>query len=116
MLEAFLNIKTRQQIPTDIKAFFNTARASQVNVNTRKIIFEQRSELRVAKSLIIHVLSSSFNFSSLEFRNKRKATQQMSPRIANDSKLNQMRVYHEIVYAENVVSKVWFVRSFASQH
>ena len=55
---------------------FFTARVSQVNVNTMKRIFEQRSELRVAKCLIVHILSSSQNVSRLDFRNERKATQQ----------------------------------------
>ena len=29
---------------------------------------------------------------------------------------NQVRVYHERVHADNVVSKFWFVRFFSSQH
>ena len=98
------------------KGYFFTALVSRVNVNTVKKIFEQRSELQVAKSLIVHVLSSSYNVSRLELRNKRKATQQWSLRVANDIVLNQVGVYHERVYADNVVSKFWFVRSFSSQH
>ena len=54
------------------KGYFFTARVSQINVNTVKRILEQRSELQVAKSLIIHVLSSSYNVSRLELRNKKK--------------------------------------------
>ena len=116
MLEAFLNIKTRRVMPSDTKRFFFTARDSQVNVNSMKTIFEQRSELQVAKCLIVHVPSSSYNVSGLELQNKKKATQQWSLRVANDIVLNQVRVYHERVYANNVGSKVWFVRSFSSQH
>ena len=41
------------------KGYFFTARVPQVNVDTMKRIFEQRSELQVAKCLIVHVLSSS---------------------------------------------------------
>ena len=52
----------------------------------------------------------------LELRNKKKETQQWILRIANDTVLNQVRVYHERVYADNVGSKVWFLRSFSSQH
>ena len=115
MLEAFLNIKTRRMIPTDTEGFF-TARFSQVNMNTTKRVFEKRSELQVTNCLIVHVLSSSYNVSSLELRNKRKATQQWSFRVANDILLNQVGVYHERVCANNVVSKFWFVRSFSSQH
>ena len=37
-------------------------------------------------------------------------------RVAKDIVLNQVRVYHERVYADNVVSKYWLVRSFSSQH
>ena len=98
-----------------IKYFF-TARISQVNVNTMKRILEQRSEMQVAKCLIVHVLSNSYNVSKLEFRNKRKATQQWSLCIANDIELNQVGVYHEGLCADNVVSKFWFVSSFSSQH
>ena len=81
-----------------------------------EITFEQRSELQVAKCLIVHVLSSSYNVSSLELRNKQKATQQWCLRVTNDIVLNQVRVYHGRVYVDNVVSKFWFVRSFPSQH
>ena len=98
------------------KRYFFNARVSQVNVNNMKRIFEQRSELQVAKCLIVHVLSSSYNVSRLELRNKRKATQQWSLCLANDIVLNQVGVYHEKVYADNVVGKFWFVRSFSSQH
>ena len=96
------------------KGFFLPARVSQVTVNTVKRIFEQRSELQVAKCLIVHVLSSSYNVSTLELRNKRKATQQWSLCVTNDIVLNQVCVYHERVYAYNVVSKLRFVRSFSS--
>ena len=98
------------------KRYFFAACVSQVNVNTVKRIFEQRSDLQAAKSLIVHVLSSSYNVSRIELRNKKKATQQWSLRVAKDDVLNQVGVYHERVYADNVVSKFWFVRSFSSQH
>ena len=98
------------------KGHFFIARVSQVNVKTMQKIFEQRSELQVAKNLIVHVLSSSYNVSKLELRNKKKATQQWSLRVVHDIALNHVRVYHERVYADNVVSKFWFVMSFSSQH
>ena len=97
------------------KRSFFTARVSQVNMNTMKRIFEQRSELQVAKYLIVHVLSSSYNVSRFEFRNKKKATQQWSFCVSNDIVLNQVGVYQERVYAENVISKFRRVRSFSSQ-
>ena len=93
-----------------------SARVSQVDVNTMKTFSEQRSELQVANCLILYVLSSSYNVSSHELRNERKATQQGSFRVVNGIVLNQVGVYHERVCADNVVSKIWFVRSFSSQH
>ena len=98
------------------KGYFFTARVSQVNVNTMKRSFEQLSEVQVAKCLIVHVLSSSYNVSRLELRNKKKATQQWSLCVAKDIVLTQVCVYHERVYAYNVVSKFWFVRFFSSQY
>ena len=73
---------------------FFTSRVSQVNVITVKRIFEQRSELQVAKCLIVHVLSGSYNVSRLVLRNKRKVTQQWSFCVANDIVLNQVCAYH----------------------
>ena len=87
------------------KRYFFTASVSQINVNTIKRVFEQRSELQVAKCLIVLVLYSSYNVSRLELRNKRKATQHWSFCVANNISLNQVGVYHEGVYADNVVSK-----------
>ena len=98
------------------KRYFFTTRVSQVNVNTMKRLSQHRSGLQVAKRLIVHVLSSSYNFSRLDLRKKRKATQQWSLCVANDIVLNQVAVCHERVYADTVVSKLWFLRSFSPQH
>ena len=87
------------------KGYFLTARVSQVNVNTMKKLFQQRSELQVARCLIVHVLPSGYNVSSLGLRNKKKTTQQWRFRVANDIVLNQVGIYHDRVYADNVVSK-----------
>ena len=97
------------------KSYFFSARVSQVNVNAMKKFFELWSELQVAKCLIVHLLSSNYNVSSLEFRSKKKVTQQWCFRVANDILLNQVRVYHERLYADNVVGKFWLVRSFSSK-
>ena len=42
--------------------------------------------------------------------------QQRNFLVANDIVLNHVRVYHEKVYTDNVVSKFRFVMSFSSQH
>ena len=94
--------------------YFFTARVSQVNENTMKKKFEQRSELQIAKCLIAYVLSSKYNISSLGLRNNKEATQQWSFRVSNNILLSQVRVFHERVYADNVVSNFWFARSFSS--
>ena len=57
---------------TDIyKRCFSTAGVSQINVITMERSFEQRSEMHVAECLIVHVLSSRYNVSRLELRNKK---------------------------------------------
>ena len=96
------------------KRYFFTARISQVNVKTLKKIFEQWSELQVAKCLIVLVRSSSYNIFKLELLSEKKTTQQGSVRVAKDIVLNQVRVCHERVYKDNVVSKFRFVTSFPS--
>ena len=98
------------------KRYFFTTPVSQANVNTMKKILEQRSELQIAKYLILYVLSSSYNVSRFELRNKTETTHQWSLRVAHDIELNQVRVYHERLYADNIVSEFWFERSFSSQH
>ena len=85
------------------KGYFFTARVFQIIVNTFKRFFEQRSELQVVKCLIVLVLSSSYYVSRPELRNKKEATQQRSFCITNDIVLNQVCLYHERVYAYNVL-------------
>ena len=85
-------------------------------MKTMKKFFEQQSELQVAKCLLVHLQSSRYKIRSLELRKKRKARQQGGLPVANDIVLIEVAVYHERVYADNVVSKFWHVRSFSSQH
>ena len=102
------------------KGYFHSARIFQVNVKTMKRIFKQRSELQVAKCLIFHVLSGSYNVSSLELRNKREATHQWSLRVANDIVLNEVRVYYERVCGQgrkqNLVCEVFLFSTFPQNH
>ena len=68
----FLNIKTKRTSDTDsYKGYFSSARVFQINIKTMERTFELRSELQVAKSLIVHVLSLSCNVSSLELPDKK---------------------------------------------
>ena len=110
------NIKTIRVIPTDARViFWPLVSLKSMSIQWKKI-FEQRSELKVAKWLIVHVLSSGYNVSRRELRNKKEATQLWSLRVSKDIALNQVCVYHERVYAYNVVSKFWLVRCLSSQH
>ena len=114
-MEAFLNIKIRLVIPTDTRRFFHhSCLSSQCEYYEKS--FEHRSELQVANCLIAHVLSNSYNVSSLELGNERTALQPGSVCDAIVIVLNQVRVYHVKVYADDVVSNFWFLRSFASRH
>ena len=60
--------------------------------------------------------ASSCNISRFELRNQNKTTQQWGLQVTTDIVLNQVRVYHDRVYADNVLSNFWFVISFSSQH
>ena len=115
-VEGFSEHQNKMRDTNRYKEYSFTARVFQVNENTMKRIFEQRSDLQVAKCLIVHVLSSSYNVSSFELQKKKRATQQGDLRVANDIVLNQVRVCQERFYADNVPSKIWFVRSLSSQH
>ena len=52
---------------------------------------------------------------ALSFEKKRRNAAR-GLRVGNDIVLNQFRVYHERVYADNVVSYYWIVGSFSLQH
>ena len=111
----FFEHQNKTRVTDRYKKYFSTACISQANVKTMKRFFEQRSELHVAKCLINHVLSSSFDVSNFELRNTKKATQHWSLRVANDIVLNHVRKYHDRVYADNVLNEFWLVRSLSSQ-
>ena len=71
-VEGFSEHQNKTNDTDRYKKYFFTALISQVNVNTMKRIFEQWSEMQVAKCLIVRVLSSSYNVSRLELRKKGK--------------------------------------------
>ena len=101
-------------IPTDTTGNFSPL-VSHVNVNTLKNFLFSGLNCRLL-NLLVQLLTTSYNVSSLELRNEKTATQPWIHRVANDILLHRVRVYHERGYADNVVSKFWFVRSFSSQH
>ena len=115
MLEAFWDIETRRLIPTDTKGVFHRSSFSSQCVyyakNFRAAVWNE-----VAKGLIVHLLFSSFFVYSFEPWKERRATLHRGLRVANDLVINQVRVYPERVYLNNVESKFWFVRSFVSRN
>ena len=98
----FLNIKTIRVMPTDTTGTFSPL-VSHVNVNTLKNFLSSGRNCRLL-NLLVQLLTSSYNVSSLELRIEKRATQPCSHRVANDIVLNQVRVYHERRYADNVVT------------
>ena len=115
-MEASLNIRTRQVIPIDTKKIFSApvSLKSMWRLWKKILISGSNSRLLEVWQFMLHVLSSSYNVSSPELWNEWK-TQQWGLRVTSDIVLNQVRVYHERVFADTAVSKLWFVRSFTSQ-
>ena len=59
------------------------------------------------------IMFPAFGF---ELKGKRRRNGAFVSPTINDIVLSQVRVYHERVYPDNIVSKIWLVRSFSSQH
>ena len=96
------------------KVFFH--RPCQVHVKTLKNLFEHWFELSVTIGLMVHVLSSSYNVPSFWLLGEGKATHHRILCVTNNTVLIRASVYHERVYANNIVCKFCFMRSFFSQH
>ena len=106
-----------QTIDTDCyNRFLFTTCVSEFILNTMKRFFEQRCDFHFTKGLIVHIVSSSYKVSSFELWKEKKATQKLDFCVANDIGLNEIHEYDERVYADKVLSKLWFVRSFSSRH
>ena len=58
-------------------------RVSKINVYAEKRVFQQSSELKVAKCLIVHVLSSSYYVTRFELGYEWKATEQRRLCVSN---------------------------------
>ena len=77
-------------------------------------IFKQWPQLIVAYCLVVRVLSVIL---SPAFSLEKEGNQSSNGFFCHHSfELNQVCIYHERVYPDNVVSTFWFVRSFSSQH
>ena len=61
-----------------------TRRVSQFSVYAMKRVFQQSSKLKIAKSLIVHVLSSGYYVTRFELGYERKATEQRRSCVSNN--------------------------------
>ena len=114
MLEVFENIKTRRVIATDtignfpplesFKALWKLWKKLSSGLNCRLL----RIWSFMYCSVIILLLA--FNFYT-----RKKQRSNIRLRVANDIVPSQVRVYHERFFADNIVCKFWFVRSFSCQ-
>ena len=77
------------------KGNFLTRGVSQINVYAVKRIFQQSSKLKIAKSLIVHVFSSSYYITRFELGYEWKATEQRRFCISNNIVLYNVSVNHE---------------------
>ena len=66
------------------KVIFLTRGVSQTNVYPVKKVFQQSSKLKIAKSLIVHVLSSSYDVTRFELGYEWKATEQRRFCVSNN--------------------------------
>ena len=72
-----------------------TRHVSQINVYAVKRVFQQSSKLKIAKCLIVHVLSSSYYVTRFELGYEWKATEQRCFCVPNNIVLYNVSVNHE---------------------
>ena len=77
------------------KGIFLTRRVSQVNVYALERVFQQLSKLKIAESLIVHVLSSSYYVTRFVLGYEWKATEQGRLCVSNNFSLYNVSVNHE---------------------
>ena len=72
-----------------------TRRVSQINVYAVKRVFQQSSKPKIAKSLIVHIMSSRFYVTRFELRYECKAREQKRFCVSNNIVLYNVSVNHE---------------------
>ena len=70
-------------------------RVSQIKVYAVKGFFQQSSKLKTAKSLIVHVLSTSYYVTRFELGYEQKGTKERRVRVSNSIVLFNGSVNHE---------------------
>ena len=94
------------------KGNFLTRGVSQINVYAVKRVFQQSSKQKIAKSLIVHVLSSSYYVTRFELGYEWKAMEQRRLCVSNNIVLYNVSVNYEWMDANNIVNECWFMRAF----
>ena len=77
------------------KEYFLTRGVSQINVYAVKRVFQQSSKQKIAKSLIVHVLSSSYYVTRFELGYEWKAMEQRRLCVSNNIVLYNVSVNYE---------------------
>ena len=72
-----------------------TRRVTQINVYAVKKVFQKPSKLKIGKSLIVHVLSSSVYVNRFELGYEWKATEQRSLGLSKNIVLYNVSLNHE---------------------
>ena len=72
-----------------------TRRVSQINVYAVERIFQQSSKLKIAKSLTVHVVSSSYYVTRFEHGYEWKSTEQRRLCVSTSFLLHNVSVNHE---------------------
>ena len=106
----------QDQWDRQIEKCFFTVRVSQLSVKTIKMNFWAAVWIAGCKTSDSSCTAQKLQRLQIWVVKEKKATQQWGLLVIIDIVLNKVRVYHEKVYMDKVVSKFWFVRSFSSQH
>ena len=91
-----------------------TRRVSQINVYAVKRVFQQSSKLKIAKCLIVHVLSRSYYVTRFELGYECKASEQRCLCVSNNIVLYNVSVNHEWMDANEQYRKQMMVHAVLS--
>ena len=91
----FFNYENESSYSQRDEGNFLTGLVSRINVYAVKRVFQQSSKLKIAKCLIVHVLSSSYYVTRFELGYERKTTERRNLCVSNNIVLHNVSVIHE---------------------
>ena len=100
-------MRTSRVIPTDTEESSTQKCLANQGEYYRKS-FQQSSKLKIAKCLIVHILSRRYYVTRLELGYEWEATEQKRLCVFNNIVLYNVSVNHESMDAKNFQSKCWF--------